>query len=125
MVTTEAIFYPRSISPIKLVAGSKPIAVLVRAVGPTLAQFGVTGVFPNPRLTLFRDANIIATNDDWGEVGPATIAGTGAAFGAFVLSSDSRDAAIVATVQPGSYTAQVSGVGGTGGGALVEVYEVP
>jgi hypothetical protein len=45
--------------------------------------------------------------------------------GAFALATQSRDAALVATLPPGSYTAQVSGAGGTTGVALVEVYEVP
>jgi hypothetical protein len=45
--------------------------------------------------------------------------------GAFALPAGSRDAALLATLPPGAYTAQVSGVGGTTGVALVEVYEVP
>jgi hypothetical protein len=45
--------------------------------------------------------------------------------GAFALPASSRDAALLVTLQPGSYTVQVSGVGGTTGVALVEVYEVP
>ena len=47
-------------------------------------------------------------------------------MGAFALASPaSRDAALLVTLQPGSYTAQLSGVGGTTGVALIEIYEVP
>jgi hypothetical protein len=45
--------------------------------------------------------------------------------GAFALPADSRDAALVLTLPPGSYTAQVSGVANTVGVALVEIYELP
>jgi hypothetical protein len=52
--------------------------------------------------------------------------GAFAALGAFPLATDdSRDAAVVVTLEPGSYSVQVSGVGNTTGEALVEIYEVP
>lgn len=76
------------------------------------------------RLTLHREATIMAANEDWGDVGAATIANTAAAVGAFALPSGSRDAAMVAMLQPGAYTAQAAGTGATSGIALVEVYEV-
>jgi len=61
--------------------------------------------------------------DQWG--GAAALAAAFAQAGAFPLPDDSRDAALLVTLPPGSYTAQISGVGGTGGRAIVEVYEVP
>jgi hypothetical protein len=44
--------------------------------------------------------------------------------GAFSLPANSKDAAILVTLEPGAYTAQVSGVGSTTGTALIEIYEV-
>ena len=53
------------------------------------------------------------------------VVSTFAQVGAFALAADSKDSALIVTLPPGGYTAQVSGVGGTTGIALVEVYEVP
>jgi hypothetical protein len=108
-----------------VVAGSSPRAVLVRAVGPTLgaAPFGVPGVVADPELRLFAGERRIEANDNWG--GGAALAAAFARVGAFPLPAGSRDAALLATLPPGAYTVQVSGVGGTTGVALVEVYEVP
>ncbi|MFZ9746201.1 MAG: PKD domain-containing protein, partial [Opitutaceae bacterium] len=108
-----------------VVGGSAPRTVLVRAVGPTLgeAPFGVPGVVADPELRLFAGERRIEANDNWG--GGAALAAAFARVGAFALPVGSRDAALLATLPPGAYTAQVSGVGGTTGVALVEVYEVP
>jgi sugar lactone lactonase YvrE len=103
-----------------VVTGTAPLRVLVRAVGPTLQAFGVGGVLADPKLDLFRDSAKIAENDNWEAATAATFAGVGA----FAFTPGSRDAALVATLEPGAYTAQVSGVGATTGVALVEVYEL-
>jgi hypothetical protein len=63
------------------------------------------------------------TNDNWG--GGSALATAFGNVGAFALGATSRDAALLVTLQPGNYTAQVSGVNGTAGRAQVEVYEVP
>jgi hypothetical protein len=107
-----------------VVSGSGTKTVLVRAIGPTLgaAPFNVQGVVADPQLTLFLGATQIGANDNWG--GGPTLAAAFAQTGAFALPANSRDAALVATLAPGSYTVQVSGVSGTTGVALVEVYEV-
>jgi hypothetical protein len=98
--------------------------VLLRAIGPTLGVFGVTGVLADPRLELFNAASVrIQENDNWG--GSADLTAAFRAVGAFGLDGTSRDAALLTTLAPGSYSAQVSGVGGGTGVALVEVYEVP
>ncbi len=95
--------------------------VLVRAVGPSLAMFGMSGALADPKLELYDNAGAkIAENDNFSP-GDAT---TFAAVGAFALAADGKDAALVATLPPGSYTAQVSGNGGNGGVALVEIYEI-
>ena len=101
-------------------AGSKQ--VLIRAVGPTLTIFGVSGALADPTLRVIDATGVtIASNDNWA----ATLAPTFAQIGAFPLTPASRDAALLVTLPAGStYTIQVSGVSNTTGEALVEVYEV-
>jgi hypothetical protein len=72
-------------------------------------------------LEILNGTTSVATNDNW----VAADAPTFASVGAFALTPGSRDAALGISLAPGSYTAQVSGVGGTTGVTLVEVYEVP
>jgi M6 family metalloprotease-like protein len=99
---------------------------LIRAVGPSLARFGVTGYLADPQLTVFSGATPILSNDNWdGTAGAATTASVAAQVSAFALTAGSRDAAFVVTLPPGAYTVQASGVGATTGVALVEVYLVP
>jgi uncharacterized protein (DUF1800 family) len=101
--------------------------VLIRATGPALAGFGVEGTLADPKLELFSGPTKISENDNWstpvGTAAPVTAA-TFSSVGAFGLTAGSRDAALLATLAPGTYTAQVSGVGGGTGVALIEVYEV-
>jgi hypothetical protein len=109
-----------------VLAGTEPKAVLIRAVGPTLATLGVDGVMENPSLTLYRDGAAIARNDDWGGApGASEIAAAAARLGAFPLPPTSYDAAILRTLAPGPYTAQVTRTDGSSNGiVLVEVYDV-
>ena len=107
-----------------VVGGSTSAKVLVRGIGPTLGAFGVPGTVADPQLTLFNSSSVkIGENNDWGGTAPLTAAF--ASVGAFALPSTSKDAALLVTLAPGNYTAQVTGVNGTTGVALVEVYEVP
>ncbi|MBI4622734.1 MAG: immunoglobulin domain-containing protein [Verrucomicrobia bacterium] len=97
--------------------------LLIRAIGPRLADLGVTGVLADPKFEVFRagTAAAIAGNDNW----DPSLTATFNAVGAFGLTAGSRDAALVTPLTPGSYTVQVSGVNGGTGEALVEIYEVP
>ena len=107
-----------------VIGGSTAKTVLIRATGPALAAFGVMGTLVDPKLSLFSGATIVRENDDWG--GDAQIAGVGASVGAFAIANAaSKDAVLLLTLAPGSYTAQVSGANNGTGVALVEVYEVP
>ena len=111
-----------------VINGNLPKTILVRAIGPALAGFGVAGVLADPRLDLFRGTTLVQSNDNWGATtgGTGSLANAFAAVGAFALTStSSRDAALLVTLAPGPYTAQVSGVGTTTGVALIEIYEVP
>lgn len=107
------------------VGGTGTKTVLIRVVGPTLgeAPFGVPGVVADPQISLFAGQTMIGSNDDWG--GGAELTAAFAKVGAFALPAASRDAALLATLQPGGYTVQARGVGGTTGEALLEIYEVP
>ena len=91
--------------------------ILVRALGPTLSNFGVANPLPDPVLELY-DANgaLIASNDDWKDTQQSIIAATGLA------PPNDRESAIAGTVAPGSYTAIVRGFNNAIGVALVEVY---
>ena len=109
-----------------VVSGTGSLRLLIRAVGPTLANFGVTGALADPTITLYRGTTALATNDNWsGAANAVEISAVATAVGAFALPAGSKDAALVTTLPAGSYTAIVSGVGGTTGTALVEVYVVP
>ena len=90
-------------------------------VGPKLAAFGVPGTLVDPKLELSSGTTKLTENDN----GVATLAPIFDAVGAFQLDVGSRDAALLATLAPGSYTVQVSGVANGTGEALVEIYEVP
>jgi hypothetical protein len=106
-----------------VIGGSTAKTVLIRASGPALGQFGLTGTLPDPTLELVGSAGVIATNGTWG--GQAEIAAAAAGVGAFAWSDPaSRDAAILITLPPGSYTAVLSGAGGDSGLALIEIYDV-
>lgn len=108
-----------------VVRGPQPETVLVRAVGPALSQFGVSGVLAQPSLSVVDSSgNTVATNTGWSNnANAANIASETVAVGAFTLSSGSADCALLLTLPPGAYTAVVSGVGSTSGIALVEVYK--
>lgn len=106
--------------------GDRPRRLLIRAVGPTLGAFGVTGALADPQLALFSGTTRLQENNDWGAAANAaevTIATT--QIGTFQLGTGASDAAILTTLDPGSYTAQISGVGNTTGVALVEIYVLP
>lgn len=106
-----------------------PVAkkVLLRAVGPGLGAFGVTGTLPDPRLSVRNDSGAeIAANDNWGSTSSAPeVAAAAASSGAFALANGSKDASLVVTLQPGNYTIVVDDTNKQSGIVIVEAYEVP
>ena len=107
-----------------VIGGSTSKTVLVRASGPALIPFGVSGVLPDPQLQLNGPAGALGSNDAWG--GNAQVAAAAATVGAFAWPNpSSNDSALLLTLPPGAYTAVASGASGDTGVALVEVYEVP
>ena len=110
------------------ITGKVPANLLVRGAGPALAGFGVVGALADPALKLYRQDAALWENDNWSgdENDRVAIAAAAASVGAFAFPAGSADAAMVVTLAPGSYTAQISAAGTASTGvALVEVYEVP
>jgi len=109
-----------------VVSGAAPKRVLIRAAGPALAQFGVSGVLTRPQLSLFHGGTVVATNAGWStSLDRDAITEAAARTGAFAFGITSADAALLLNLAPGAYTAQVTGVASTTGIALIEIYEVP
>ena len=110
----------QTITPAFVVGGSVQRRVLIRAIGPTLAAFGVTNALATPGFTVFTGAPTVSqSNAAWG--GGATLAAVFTSVGAFALPATSRDVASLLTLSPGAYTVQV---GGGAGEVLCEVYFV-
>lgn len=119
-----------------VVGGTGTEKVLIRADGPALIPYGVTGTLSQPVLTIYDAAgNIIASSTGWSNtpvIGNSPVLSSVtqatssimASVGAFSLGANSGDSALVVSVPPGNYTAQVTGFNGTTGYALIEIYEV-
>jgi hypothetical protein len=100
-----------------IVQGVAAQRVIIRAIGPDLAQAGVAGALSDPVLELHdKNGAIVATNDNWSSDHKAEIEATGLA------PQDERDAAIVATLPSSNYTAVIRGAANATGVALVEAY---
>jgi hypothetical protein len=101
--------------------------VLLRAVGPALAQFGVgSGALAQPVLSVFDSSgNLIASNTGWSSAdNAASIPNAAVVAGTFALPSGSADSALLLNLVPGNYTLQVSGANQGSGIVLAEVYEI-
>ncbi len=94
-------------------------SILLRAIGPSLGDFGITNPLANPTLEL-RDGNglLVRANDNWKGTQQVAIEATGLA------PTRDLESAILATLPAGNYTAIMSGVGGTTGIGLVEAYHL-
>ena len=104
-----------------VVSGSENQIVIVRAVGPGLAQFGITNFLRDPVLT-----GVANGNNDWTTPNAEGIRRTSTAFGIFPLPEGSKDAALIARLRPGSYVAEASSLDPTDSGQiLIEVYILP
>jgi hypothetical protein len=111
-----------------IVEGGAPKKVIVRAIGPELTQHGVPNPLADPTLEL-HDANgaLIASNDNWRETiigGIITSDQVHDILTSHHAPTDPNESAIIATLQPGNYTAIVRGVSNTTGVGLVEVYDL-
>lgn len=110
-----------------VISGTDPKTVLVRGVGPSLTLFQVTGVLPDPQLSVINQAGtVVASNVGWGSSGlnASLVVAASSQVGAFPLTNDSADSALVVTLPPGLYTAQLKSVSGASGNGLIEVYDL-
>jgi len=102
-----------------IVSGTTPKKVILRAIGPSLSAFGLTGLLQDPILELHDGTGAtIFSNDNWRDTQEAEIMATG------IPPNDDRESAIVITLDPGAYTAILQGKNGTTGTALVEAYDL-
>ena len=102
-----------------IAGGGGPAKVIVRAIGPELIPYGVTDALANPNLELHNgQGTVIATNDNWRDSQQTEIEASG------IPPKNDLESAIVATLNPGNYTAIVRGSNNTIGIALVEVYQL-
>jgi len=101
-----------------IIQGTGPRTVVVRARGPSLAPFGIANPLANPSLSIFAGASLVATNDDWqtGNNSAGAVASRGFA------PTSPAESALLLTLDPGAYTAVVSGAGGTTGVSIVEIF---
>ena len=110
-----------------VINGDAPKRVIVRGVGPGISA--VNGYLRDPQLQVWKLNTVTGKwtlsgeNDDWDHTPETAALFQSAGMGA--LGSDSKDAALVLTLEPGIYTAQVAGVGRTTGVGVVEIYEAP
>jgi hypothetical protein len=105
----------------------EPRSVLIRAVGPTLSNFGVPQPLADPVLTLFRRSTPIYENDNWATRHNAgEIIERSQTVGAFPLPVGSKDAALLVELTPGIYSAHASSaIPGQSGEVLLEIYVLP
>ncbi len=110
-----------------VVSGPQPRRLLIRGVGPTLATFGIAGPLADPALVVYNSTGReIAANNNWGDnANVADVRAVAATVGAFTLPNNSNDAALLLTLDPGSYTIQINAPGTTTGVSLIEIYEAP
>lgn len=109
-----------------VVQGTGRKNLLVRGIGPALTGFGVPGALAEPRLSVLNGGRTVVNAGAWeaaGATAATAVAAEGRRLGAFALVPGSKDAALVTSIEPGAYTVWLEGVGGTGGVALVEIYD--
>ena len=102
-----------------IITGNDAKKVILRAIGPSLTQFGVVDALADPVLELHgSDGSVITSNDNWKETQESEIDATGLA------PTEDAESAILMTLAPDAYTAIVSGKDGTSGVGLVEGYDL-
>jgi len=99
--------------------GASAKSVLIRGDGPSLAAFSISDYLADPTLTLVEGNTTVAATADWS----TSLNGTFAQVGAFGLTSGSHDTALLETLAPGAYTAQVASSTSNNGVALAEIYD--
>jgi len=117
------------------ITGTSPKTVLIRGDGPTLSSYGASSPLADPVLKLYQGETVIASNTGWSTPTTVNASYPGASAtaistaitnsGAFALPAGSADSAILVTLPPGTYTAQITSASAGNGQALIEIYELP
>ncbi len=108
-----------------VIEGNLPKRILIRAIGTGIVAQGVNNVVSDPTLTLFRGFSVIDSNDDWdAQPEKEQLVSLMSSAGAFDLIEGSGDSALFVWLEPGLYTAIVSGNNDETGVALVEIYDL-
>jgi hypothetical protein len=111
-----------------IVQGTTPKRVIIRAIGPELAQYGLPNPLADPTLELHDGTTaLIASNDNWQHTiigGIISADQVGDIINSGRAPKDARESAMVVTLPPGNYTAIVRGLNNTSGVGLVEVYDL-
>ena len=108
-----------------VIMGQDPKRVLIRALGPELANRGISEYMPNPEITLYEASEAVARNDDWGDEPVFQLQEAFSQAGASALPLDSQDVAMIRELQPCLYTVVVNDFDGEDGIALIEIFELP
>ena len=101
-----------------IIGGTEPANVLVRAIGPSLTQFGVQGALQATTLELHDSNGSVISNEGWRSTQESEIQAT------TIPPTSDNEAAILATLVPGNYTAIVRGKNNTTGIAVIEAYNL-
>jgi len=108
-----------------VITGANTRTLLVRAIGPGLSAFGVSGPLAKPSLVVVQGQTPVAANSGWEtSADPAALAAAATHAGAFALQPGQSDAALLVTLSAGAYTVQVSGSDGGAGVVLIEIYDL-
>jgi hypothetical protein len=108
-----------------IIDGRDPRLVLVRVAGPALATMGVTSAAIDPALRVYAGQAVLVENEDWSPSGGQFMGVSAAvtATGAFPFLADSKDAAVVLSLEPGAYT--IHALVDEPGEVLIEAYLIP
>ena len=119
-----------------VISGSSTKSILIRGIGPGLSAFGVPTTLPDPVLSVYDSGgNLVAQNFSWTSqaatgtdqpaIAASDITAADASVGAFALSTQNSDTALIANLQPGAYTFVITSASDSTGAVLGEVYELP
>jgi len=107
-----------------VLSGTTSTTLVIRGIGPALSAFGITNPLTAPTLNVFNvSSNLIASNTGWGSASALSTAFL--KVGAFALPVGSADSALIISLAPGNYTAQITSSDGNSGIGLVELFFLP
>lgn len=108
-----------------VIGGKSPKQLLLRAAGPALSAYGVSGTLASTKIAVYSGTREIATNSGGASASSAEIQVAMSKLGAFPFPANGPNAVLLVSLDPGAYTVTVSSADGSRGIALLEVYELP